>query len=548
MPLFEAMRVTGPSWMPQIVLASVDGATIAVQIESTDDPVPHAFLIGASSLEPLPDLFKGLPRTINETTSPGLVTNLRGRYPGELTAEVLYPGDRDGYTVEYKQNGTRWNKQPEPWRTWTSDFSRAYYLGGMVSQVALPDGTLLYERLAEGDAPYEFAFSKRGYKSWKPVAAKKENACVVQLTGHVALAWAGKESLLGLGQKCGDALLEYPPSQWDVNTVHKDQPLAVETWAVGSNSPSSIATLPGSTPLDHQVRPEFFLHQDEIWVLAGTVDEQGRPKSYLARRRGSEWVSASIGLPHGFVRLHAWGDRMLASRTFYTEPTKLYRFEKDAWIPVGEAEFERLTPAPDGALWFHGEGPKVTRLDPTSFKLTESVIPLSASGVRVEQLSWLNGELLVLARMEAGVLAGGRPDEVSWVLLREQQTLAIASTSVEGSASNAIGVTRALTQNCDRPFVVLYRLGKLAATDYDFPVTRAALKGKKQFERAEFLETEDRGRRYLIARVATVLEAQQLATDIQRSVAGSSPRLLCGEPARVLRRIQIDWKTGDLVH
>ncbi len=97
-------------------------------------------------------------------------------------------------------------------------------------------------------------------------------------------------------------------------------------------------------------------------------------------------------------------------------------------------------------------------------------------------------------------------------------------------------------------FVVLYRLARGAPANFDFPSTRAALKGHTELaedETLQFVETQEEGRRFFGALLQSESTARRLATLITKQVPGSSPQILCGDP-QILRILDIDLATGSL--
>jgi hypothetical protein len=92
--------------------------------------------------------------------------------------------------------------------------------------------------------------------------------------------------------------------------------------------------------------------------------------------------------------------------------------------------------------------------------------------------------------------------------------------------------------------VVLYKLSRVAPKDYDFPLTRAALKGHPEYADVRFAETEDAGSRYFVAFVPDFAKGRSLTKLIVDKVQGAKPQLLCGEPPQVNREIGIDLATG----
>lgn len=99
---------------------------------------------------------------------------------------------------------------------------------------------------------------------------------------------------------------------------------------------------------------------------------------------------------------------------------------------------------------------------------------------------------------------------------------------------------------CTRPFVLLYTLGRNAPATYDYPATRAALKGRQEFaEGVSFVEFSREGRRYFGARVPDFKLGKQLAALVKAKVPGATPQLVCHDPAET-RTFDIDLKTGEL--
>jgi hypothetical protein len=107
-------------------------------------------------------------------------------------------------------------------------------------------------------------------------------------------------------------------------------------------------------------------------------------------------------------------------------------------------------------------------------------------------------------------------------------------------------IPHAATADCDHVFALLFTLARSAPPDYDFPLTREALKGHTELTDARFVETEENGRRYFGAFVPTLALGKKLVKIVGDKVQGSSPQLLCHEP-RVRRAIKLDLRTGAIV-
>lgn len=59
-----------------------------------------------------------------------------------------------------------------------------------------------------------------------------------------------------------------------------------------------------------------------------------------------------------------------------------------------------------------------------------------------------------------------------------------------------VSIPRAANWACNDIFVLMYGMTKVTPKNYDYPLTRKALKGHTEFADAEFAETVDGGRHY----------------------------------------------------
>lgn len=99
---------------------------------------------------------------------------------------------------------------------------------------------------------------------------------------------------------------------------------------------------------------------------------------------------------------------------------------------------------------------------------------------------------------------------------------------------------------CKTNVVVLYGFTKVTPDDYDFPLSRKALKGHTEFEKTRFVVTRDYGHKFFAALVPSYAEGARLAQLIEKEVAGSKPQVVCAEP-EVLRELKLDLKTGEVL-
>jgi hypothetical protein len=100
------------------------------------------------------------------------------------------------------------------------------------------------------------------------------------------------------------------------------------------------------------------------------------------------------------------------------------------------------------------------------------------------------------------------------------------------------------TKDCETPFVLLYAFTKVTPTDYDFPLTRAALKGHTEFASTRFVVTREGDKRYFGAFVPSYVLGKKLVGLVEKKVNGSKPAMLCANPV-VERELAIDLVTGN---
>ena len=99
---------------------------------------------------------------------------------------------------------------------------------------------------------------------------------------------------------------------------------------------------------------------------------------------------------------------------------------------------------------------------------------------------------------------------------------------------------------CPSNLVVLYGFTKVTPDDYDFPLTRKALKGHTEYDKARFVVAKDGGQKFFSAIVPDAKAGRKLVELIEKEVKGSKPQLVCAEP-EIVREMKIDLKTGDVV-
>lgn len=115
-----------------------------------------------------------------------------------------------------------------------------------------------------------------------------------------------------------------------------------------------------------------------------------------------------------------------------------------------------------------------------------------------------------------------------------------------GPARPRLRLPKPGSPRCPNNIVLLFAFTKVTPDDYDFPLTRKAIKGHFEVAGARYFVTKDLGQKFLTAQVPTFEAGQKLAALIAKSLAGAKPQILCATP-EVVRELKIDLGTGDIV-
>lgn len=113
------------------------------------------------------------------------------------------------------------------------------------------------------------------------------------------------------------------------------------------------------------------------------------------------------------------------------------------------------------------------------------------------------------------------------------------------TATRSIKVPKAARDDCKQPYALMYAFTKVTPDDYDFPLTRKAVKGQTWLEGTRFVITEDNGKKYFGAFPTDYATGKKLVALIKKKVKGAIPALLCADP-KVVRELPIDLKTGEV--
>jgi hypothetical protein len=111
------------------------------------------------------------------------------------------------------------------------------------------------------------------------------------------------------------------------------------------------------------------------------------------------------------------------------------------------------------------------------------------------------------------------------------------------SAPRAQRPASAGSPRCPQNLVILYGFTRVTPDDYDFPLTRQALKGHTELSPVRFVVTRDLGKKYLAAIPPSFPMGQKLVNLIEKEVKGSKPQIVCAVP-EIVRELKVDLKTG----
>lgn len=292
---------------------------------------------------------------------------------------------------------------------------------------------------------------------------------------------------------------------------------AVERWKAGEKS-GTVDRLPGAG----SVRPVTLLVRapDDVLVGGRIKGKQGFTP-YLARFDGAAWA---IDEAPGTLPIVGLGES--AEGTWVASaPVEPYgtRIEVVTGDGKGELHFR-----PRGGIWQKVPFPEGTPAG------TEPVRVVSARGEVWVEATWFSRK-------------GGEAQYASYVFRTRAPKAVIDFRPVASpGAPRVIPTLKPATADCESVFVVLYTLPAEAPADYDFPATRAILKGHTELEGVSFVETDDGERRYLGAFVPGLAMGTKLADLIRARWVKAQPQVLCGEPPRVRRTLAIDLATGEL--
>lgn len=268
-----------------------------------------------------------------------------------------------------------------------------------------------------------------------------------------------------------------------------------------------------------------------------------------------------LPIPEGTERAWPWGLHVRAPNEAYLAATLvkkggetapyLARFDGASWSPVRvpvDRDLYAVAGAPDGTLCVLGRG----KLDDAQ----EAEAWCRPEGGAWRRLVFAESRIIprqIWPRSAADVwvsalLPASAQSPTPNVLLRTTAPASVFHAPPSGQRERELDPYRPPipgTPSCAKLFALLFTLSKASPADYDFPSTRAALKGHVEYASARFIEAEERGKRYFGAIVPNYELGTKLVALVKGNVAGSSPQLLCRDPP-ARRVLPIDLVTGEL--
>ncbi|APR80052.1 Hypothetical protein A7982_05399 [Minicystis rosea] len=547
----------------------VPAATASAAVEPPEAPSPfHPVVVnGANSLRVYP-LAKGIVAINGEFLSRAMLVDARGaRFEprlyegvegvGEEHAFAVYsvsgdwprsgllstnlPGERGGTDIDYTWNGSKWIRaKDQPLADMPETVVHMYYAGVLLGRAKWGARSLYYILDSKNDGP---AFPKLvlgGKGAGKPPTVTLGSGdCPTKLAGYAHFTNLAAGDLVGVGKLCTGAgdythMAEVGPGA-----------LAVEHWPRGATK-STVRELPGSAGKGTLMHGQAHIHEisaTDLYVRATFTGEGDVPTPYVAHWDGKAWTDIS---PEGKTAVEGlWVD---AGKVLWVRTTRaLLRRKGSTWervVPEGvDADIMLHETAPDGTQWVRF-GPDLHHLE-ASGAWVKIALPRAPSGERMmaSHISFPAGEMMIVAANEKNtdtmLLGLHKPEKVLDLNAEE-------GGQKETAKKVAFGRVGPPTASCKNLFVVLYKLSRVAPPDYDFPLTREALKGHTEFSGVRFAETEDSGSRFLVAFVPDLKQGQKLLALVQSKVPSARPQLLCGEPPKTNRILDIDLRTGAL--
>jgi hypothetical protein len=303
---------------------------------------------------------------------------------------------------------------------------------------------------------------------------------------------------------------------------------AVERWASGTQK-GVIDVLPKAAENPFIAEPTgiFAASANDAYVFGAlhqprdeTSFKSEAAGAYLAHFDGKGWAVVPFASKSAITSL-AVGENALwvvSDGSLYKQP-----LGKTNWETVPLPNEEQVRAAVINAMPY--------------LKLQSARLQLSQIYVDKQNVIWLGGHA---GQSSANVVLRNRPMPAVWNAPNDSNWAHSVQQFQPYRAADEWCTSRG-----SRIFVMLYAATKSTPQDYDYPLTRAALKGHTEFQDVVFAETEELGHHYFGAFLEDLALARKLVALVEKGVKGSKPVALCRNPKKV-RILGIDLKTGNV--
>jgi hypothetical protein len=423
------------------------------------------------------------------------IDGITGRWPDGAWLATVHPAGRTGYSKLWQWDGKRWAYKQSTDESFVIHSIRPW-IGGR--QLAVEQAGMMFDarfRIVSGDKKIAVpTFTK---------LPKPLGFCATELQVRAFETFPSGE-ILAVGQRC------------DADGVVG---LGVERWAPGATK-GVLETLP-QTNVSNDGRtyctPNGMVARSptDVWVSAQkelSSAEDRKRETYLAHFDGTTWKTIETNLPSAIASLTLGGDGALFATTENRE-------------------------------LFTGKSPST--FVPVPFP---AVLATSATRLEVESFwSRAPGDLWAIVATTQGSGNHNRKTLRRHLVHTRPASGPLPTAEQFEQKERAYRVPGPPVDWCETPFVLLYTLGKNTPADYDYPSTRSALKGHREFlvPGVEFVEFERTGQRFFGARMPDFSLGKRLAALVKEKVPGSTPELVCHNPAAI-RTLAIDLATGEV--
>jgi hypothetical protein len=499
-------------------------------LSGTFEPA-STFVLGRvtdTGIEDDPSLIRGIRRSDAENWRGFHLLSMEGSWPNDSTLSMWSEGgERVGSVVmEYAWKGDKWQLKPErPPRDDEYGVSQKWANGSTLwlhpygtypefavvprGKAKMPD----FGSLRVRDTPEECLFDY--------------GAMLATESGDVYLA----------GRYCGIFPTHEAP------TLEKRGEAALARWTPGGRA--KLEPIPSVAK--HAALRLTGLREAAGKIYAfGTIvkADETAEESYIARSDPAGWTRVTA--PFKSARRYeiesdgtmwAWAEGTIYRRGASAEDWEkaslegvkdiAWKEQRPAWAMTAKELFRRG----DDGTWAKIDVPKPSFSAEGAFQL--DTIKLSPSG-----------ELWASASYAEKRQEWTQPEE-RHALLRFGAQQGASRCDAGGSGDHTFfqGWPATASEACATPFALLVRVSKSAPATYDYPQTRAALKGHKELEGAEFVDIELEGRRYFGAKPKSLAQGRAAVEVVGKKVQGTRPELVCLAP-KVTRTLPIDLTTG----